>query len=74
MRDYNKWATEKKDAAKKLGHTITYIGKGMSDQYKCSCGWESRSFWDGVEYAFKQWVEEHANQIIESGQQRLDIK
>lgn len=30
-------------------------GGAMLDQIICSCGWESRTFYDGREFAYAQW-------------------
>jgi hypothetical protein len=30
-------------------------GGGMLDQIICSCGWESRTYFDGREYAYDEW-------------------
>ncbi len=36
----------------------------MSDQCRCACGWHSDKFWDGADYALKQW-REHVMEEIE---------
>ena len=28
---------------------------GMLDQIKCSCGWESKTYFDGDVYAYYEW-------------------
>lgn len=39
-----------------MTHEGTYWPCGyMGDQWKCSCGWESRKYWDGAEYAHEEW-------------------
>lgn len=35
------------------GHTGHNIGRAMSDQIECSCGWKSYSYWDGAEWAWE---------------------
>ena len=53
-----------KVSAKNLGHTPKYIGESsMSDQFICSCGWESRGYWDGIEYAWDEWLK-HAHTAV----------
>jgi len=46
----------------KVEHKGEYVSCGwMLDGWKCSCGWESNSFFDGAEYAeseFKRHVAE----------------
>ena len=33
-------------------HKGTYVeGAGLIDQIKCACGWESKSYYDGLEFA-----------------------
>ena len=29
--------------------------RGIVDYCQCSCGWESRGYWDGMEYALDEW-------------------
>jgi hypothetical protein len=59
------------EEAKTLGHAAVYkSGGGHSDQYVCTCGWESRCFWDGSAFAHMEW-QGHAKEIIEVGQVRL---
>jgi len=58
--------------AEDLGHKVKYIGTGMSDQFECSCGWKSNGYWDGREWAWDEFIK-HANEIIASGQARLDM-
>lgn len=38
-------------------HRIKDIGVHMVDQYECSCGWKSASYWDGAEWAYDEWLE-----------------
>ena len=38
-------------------HKMFDIGSGMLDQYECSCGWKSNSFFDGAEWAYKEFVQ-----------------
>jgi hypothetical protein len=33
---------------------------GLIDLCKCSCGWESKPYYDGREYAYAEW-QKHAN-------------
>lgn len=63
-----------KAAAGALGHVASYESAGhISDLFSCSCGWKSRSYWDGAEYAFDEWLK-HARQVIEAGQAHLPLK
>lgn len=36
-------------------HRIENIGRDLLDQYGCSCGWRSRTYYDGAEYAIQDW-------------------
>ncbi len=57
-----------KKAAKDLGHVPEYQNPTyMTDGYICSCGWKSRTYFDGEEYAFDEW-KRHAQAAIEAGQ------
>lgn len=31
------------------------IEPDMIDSYKCSCGWESKHYYDGAEHAYAEW-------------------
>ena len=56
-----------------LGHKPRYHETGiMSDQYTCSCGWESRHYYDGKVYAFLDWVK-HIKPILKSKQIQLPL-
>jgi hypothetical protein len=45
------------EAGKAIGHTYTIKGVTMDDRCFCSCGWKSNPYWDGAEWAYKEWVE-----------------
>ena len=61
-------------AVKPLGHIPKYKSRGgHSDGYICSCGWKSNQYWDLAEAAWDEWLE-HAKEIIDSGQARLNLK
>jgi len=32
-----------------------YIGIDIVDQYECPCGWKSKPYYDGAEYAYAEW-------------------
>jgi hypothetical protein len=53
-----------KERAIKLGHTPTYLETHMIDSIHCSCGWDSGHYFDGYEYAYKEW-ENHVKLIVE---------
>lgn len=37
-------------------HRFTFADIGeMLDQIQCSCGWESKTYFDGREYAYAEW-------------------
>ncbi len=38
----------------------------MIDVCKCSCGWESKPYFDGAEYAYRDW-QKHAAKAATSG-------
>lgn len=43
-------------------HEAVYIGSGMSDQYRCTCGWEGPGYWDGAHWAYEAW-EKHVSEV-----------
>jgi hypothetical protein len=53
------------EEAAKHGHTPTYLENYMLDSVHCSCGWDSRPYLDGREYAYKEW-EKHVKPIVEN--------
>jgi hypothetical protein len=32
-----------------------YIGIDILDQYQCACGWKTKTYYDGEEYAKAEW-------------------
>jgi hypothetical protein len=48
-------------------HEPRYVceGGGMIDVYQCSCGWESKPYFDGDIYAFMEW-EKHVKSALRS--------
>ncbi|MDP3697784.1 MAG: hypothetical protein Q8R55_07295 [Candidatus Taylorbacteria bacterium] len=72
--EYKKKSDAIKSAVSLLGHIPEYgSGGGHSDGYICSCGWKSNQYWDLAEAAWDEWLE-HAKEIIDSGQARLNLK
>ncbi len=55
------WKRIKKAAARQ------HVGKGSSDGFcdlvRCSCGWKSTEYWDGLEYAWDNWVKHVADEM-----------
>lgn len=45
------------EAGKQIGHVSKIEGVTMDDTCVCSCGWQSRAYWDGREYAHTEWVD-----------------
>ena len=43
-------------AGKTIGHTQKMDSSLMSDVCSCSCGWKSKTYWDGREWAYDEWV------------------
>lgn len=44
-------------------HVGNNIGIDISDQIGCFCGWKSKGYWDGAEYAWADWYEHVANEM-----------
>lgn len=44
-------------------HVGKCVGVTMDDQVVCCCGWESRTFWDGAEWAWDEWREHVADEM-----------
>ena len=49
------WVAEE-DSAKAAGHEARNVGEGMFDRYHCSCGWESRGYFDGADLGEADWL------------------
>lgn len=47
-------------------HEYTYRGDGMADKLVCYCGWESNTYFDGLEYALDEWKEHEAQMKIQN--------
>lgn len=60
---YNRRYVAVTEKARKVGHTCQNIGTGMMDQLECLCGWLSRGYFDGAEYAWTEW-EKHVTPLI----------
>lgn len=43
-------------------HIITDVGVFMIDQYGCTCGWKSNSYFDGEPWA-RQEAEKHLQEV-----------
>ncbi len=43
-------------AGKEIGHTPKIEGVTIDDTCVCSCGWRSRTYWDGRHLAHAEWV------------------
>ena len=43
-----------------INHEMRMTGAGLIDQASCSCGWESRPYYDGRDLAQEEW-ETHVN-------------
>jgi hypothetical protein len=39
-----------------IGCIQNNVGTDMIDQYQCACGWRSKPYYDGAEYAHADWV------------------
>lgn len=37
-----------------MKHESKYVGSGMVDELECSCGWKSGPYFDGLEYANRE--------------------
>jgi hypothetical protein len=44
------------EAGEATGHTQKIEGATMDDTCVCSCGWRSRTYWDGDVWAYNEWV------------------
>ncbi|TSC59678.1 MAG: hypothetical protein LiPW15_698 [Parcubacteria group bacterium LiPW_15] len=51
------------NAAAAPEHVPTMTSDGMNDQMECSCGWKSRGYWDGADYAEKEWRDHVADDM-----------
>lgn len=45
-----------------------HVGNGaevsyMSDQVACCCGWKSEKYWDGLEFAWEDWIRHVAGEF-----------
>ena len=45
---------ERRHKMAKHGHVGKNTGTDMADQVECSCGWQSRGYWDGAEWAWDE--------------------
>ncbi len=76
MHENERWHQERKlleVEAKKFGHVPTVSEVSLYvDGCSCSCGWKSREYWDGAEYAYDDW-KKHAREAIASGQVHLPM-
>lgn len=45
-------------------HSFTNEGVTMDDQIVCACGWKSKPYWDGFEWAFDEWGK-HIQEVVE---------
>ena len=55
------WNVLKEAAAPE--HVGDNIGTWMSDQVRCSCGWESPGYWDLAEAAWSDWRQHVADEM-----------
>ncbi len=44
------------EAGEAIGHTQKIEGATMDDTCVCTCGWRSRTYWDGDDLAYQEWV------------------
>jgi hypothetical protein len=42
---------------RKTGHKGLQISEGVADRIRCSCGWESNGYWDGMEWATDEFAQ-----------------
>ena len=73
MSDWAKKVQRTLEEGEKIGH----IGRVeevdyMIDQAFCSCGWSSPGYFDGREYATRNWID-HVEPLIEAGQKELEL-
>lgn len=46
-----------REAAKPEHDILENGGEGMTDQLLCACGWKSKRYWDGWEFAVDEWYQ-----------------
>ena len=61
---------DKLAAAAAPEHAGENVGEHMSDKIKCSCGWESRGYWDGAVFAWEAWREHVAGHCAPTPQKK----
>lgn len=47
-------------AGEKRTHMPKPGSRNIVDYCYCSCGWESRGYWDGMELALQEWIAHQA--------------
>jgi hypothetical protein len=54
-------------------HIATYITEpDIIDIYRCSCGWESKPYYDGAEFAYQEWKRHVAESQDEDTKERTN--
>lgn len=44
----------------KIKHKAKYVeSAGLLDEFECSCGWKSKVYYDGADFAYAEW-KQHA--------------